>query len=233
MGDFLQNNAASQEAHPAGLVPAAAKNAKLIQAKQRQIAQGACRVLFEKGFHRTTIREIALACGMSLGQLYHYISSKDDVLFLVYGHMQQLWQEHLASSRLEQVADPRARLARALKCTLEFMVQQHDLFLFVYTETKYLAKNHLRQVLSQDDQEVVGFWRGLLADLRPHGADLDQDFAANLISFLLLFPVLRGWNLRPGDMKRHLDRLLAFVFQGLGLGEPPPPGQDHEPGESN
>ena len=34
-----------------------------------------------EGLPRTSIRDIAAACDMSMGQLYHYISSKDDILY--------------------------------------------------------------------------------------------------------------------------------------------------------
>ncbi len=201
------------------LISTPARDADRVQEKHRRIAAGAGRVFFEKGFHRTTIREIALACGMSMGQLYHYISSKDDVLYLIYKDMQEQWLEHLIASRVEEIEDPRHRLREALRQTLEFTVGHHDLFLFVYTETKYLARNQLQAVLEMDDQNVVGFWRRMVRDLITDQT-LDQNFFANLISFLMVFPVLRGWNLEPGQMELHLDRLVDFIWQGMGLDEP-------------
>jgi len=200
---------------PDALVPSSAKDRDRIQEKRRRIVAGATRVFFEKGFHRTTIREIALASGMSMGQLYHYISSKDDVLFLVYQHMQALWFDHLATAGIEAIADPRQRLTRALCCTLEFIGRHQELFLFIYTETKYLERRHLRVVLAMDDQNVVGFWRRLIRDVGWSGDDLD--FAANLVSFLMVFLVLRGWNLERGGRGRDLDDLIAFTLRGLGL----------------
>ena len=89
-----------------GLVPSSAKDVDLIDHKHQQIVEGACRLFFKKGYHKTTIREIALASGMSMGQLYHYISSKDDVLFLIYKHMQMVWYEHLMESGIEEIKDP-------------------------------------------------------------------------------------------------------------------------------
>ena len=201
------------------LVPVGAKDRDLVARKHAQIVQGACRVFFVKGFHRTSVREIALACGMSRGQLYHYISSKDDVLFLVYQHMQALWRRHLEVVGLQGIEDPKRCLALALAGTLEFIERNHDLFLFVYTETKYLERRHLKAVLASDDQGVVGFWRELLAQVRP---GLDSDLAANLISFLVVFPVLRGWNLDPARRAEHLEQIVEFIFRGLGL---PAPGE--------
>ena len=93
----------------------AAKDMDLIEKKHRRIIDGACSKFFQKGYHKTTIREIAVASGMSMGQLYHYISSKDDVLFLIYKHMQMVWYNHLVESGVEAIEDPLERLTKALR----------------------------------------------------------------------------------------------------------------------
>ncbi len=204
-----------------GLIPSPAKDVDLRERKHQRIVQGACGLFFEKGYHRTTIREIAVASGMSMGQLYHYISSKDDVLFLVYKHMQMVWYEHLAKSGVEGIVDPLERLDEALLHTISFIMENQSLFLFVYTETKYLNRKHLKVVLEMDDKNVVGFWRRLLSDLKigesPGG---DLDFLANLISYLMLFLPLRGWNLEDQPDREHVASLRNFILRGLGLGFP-------------
>ncbi len=203
---------------PDELIPIPAKNQARAARKQRHIAQNALKVFARKGFHRTTTREIALACGMSMGQLYHYISCKDDVLFLVYRYMQEVWQEYLEGSRLDEIPDPGERLVRALTHTLEFMARNHDLLLFIYTETKYLEPKHLRTVLGMEDRGVVGFWRRLLQDAGAGGLGVPSlDLAANLVSYLMVFPVLRGWNLPADDPAACIGQLVDFTLRGLGL----------------
>jgi AcrR family transcriptional regulator len=203
------------------LVPSTAKDVDLIDSKHQQIVNGACRILFKKGYHRTTIREIALACGMSMGQLYHYISSKDDVLFLTYKQMQMLWYEHLVKCGVEEIKDPEERLTKAVRLTLEFALKHKDLFLFLYTETKYLGKRHLRVVLEMDDKTVVGFWRRLLRDVNEaKGIQGDLDFFANLVSYLMVFLPLRGWNLKSKPDEKHLNTMTTFILEGLGIKSP-------------
>jgi AcrR family transcriptional regulator len=204
------------------LVPSPAKDVDLIDSKHQQIVNAACRLFFKKGYHRTTIREIAMASGMSMGQLYHYISSKDDVLFLTYKQMQMIWYEYLVRSGVEEIRDPLERLAKAVRLTLEFSLKNKKLFFFVYTETQYLEKKHLRVVLEMDDKNVVGFWRRLLRDV-PGSAKIrdDVDFLANLVSYLMVFLPLRGWNLKGGPNDRHLDSMTAFILRGLGLSTRP------------
>lgn len=195
-----------------------AKDVDLIEEKHQQIVTGACKLFFEKGYHKTTIREIATAADMSMGQLYHYISSKDDVLFLIYKHMQMTWWEHLVQSGIEEIKDPLLRFKRALYSTLDLMVKNKDLFLFIYTETKYLQKKHLHVVLEMDDKIVVGFWRRLLRDLNAEiEIDNDIDFLANIISYIMVFLPLRGWNLKDGQTKDYVNSTINFILKGLGI----------------
>ena len=200
------------------LIPSPAKDVDLIEKKHQQIVKGACELFFDKGYHRTTIREIAMASGMSMGQLYHYISSKDDVLFLVYKHMQLIWYEHLVQSGVEEIGDPLERLDKALLHTISFIMENQPLFLFVYTETKYLNKRHLKVVLEMDDKNVVGFWRRLLGNLcKEKSTGDDLDFLANLISYLMLFLPMRGWNLEDKPAPEHPASLRNFILRGLGM----------------
>jgi len=58
-------------------------NTELISERRLQILQGAIGVLLKKGFKATTLRDISLASGISIGNIYRYIGSKDDLLHLL------------------------------------------------------------------------------------------------------------------------------------------------------
>jgi len=194
------------------------KKAHLIETKQQQIVDGACRVFLKKGYHPTTIREIAHACGMSMGQLYHYISSKDDVLYLVHKHMQKIWYEQLRNSAIEKIEDPLRRMTEVLNHTMKLIAENKKLFQFIYTESKHLDKRHLRVVLEMDDKNVVGFWRQLLKEVnKKKRIKSDPNFAASLICYLMVFLPLRGWNLKDRSTKKNLELLRDFILRGLDL----------------
>jgi AcrR family transcriptional regulator len=179
---------------------------------------GACRIFFRKGYHPTTTREIAKSCGMSMGQLYHYISSKDDVLYLVHKHMQKVWYDDLKKSNLEHIDDPVQKLIKALHCNLKFIIENKKLIQFIYTESKYLDKKHLRIVLKMDYNNVVGFWRSLLGGLKkPKSVRGDLDFLASLTAYLMVFLPLRSWTLRDKPTRRNVDSLVDFILRGLGV----------------
>lgn len=202
---------------PEDLVVASSHNLSLVEKRQKQIVDGACTVFFEKGYHPTTTRDIAQACGMSMGQLYHYISSKDDVLYLVHKHMQKVWYEYLEKSNFDKIDDPLEKLTKALHYTLLFMIENKKLLQFIYSESKYLGKKHLRVVLEMDYQNVVGFWRSLLKEVdTAKPLQGDPDFLGSVIAYLLVFLALRGWTLDEKPNIKHVDSLVEFILRGVG-----------------
>ncbi|MDB9822820.1 TetR/AcrR family transcriptional regulator [Deltaproteobacteria bacterium] len=203
---------------PKDLVFASTKNALLVENRHQQIVDGACRLFLKKGYHPTTTREIAKACGMSIGQLYHYISCKDDVLYLVHKHTQKVWHEYLNKADLVQIDDPVQKLKKALYYSLEFMIDNRKLIQFIYSESKYLDKKYLRIVLKMDYNNVVGFWRNLLEEVnKTIPIKGDPDFLCSIISYLLAFFALRGWTLAEKQNQKHLDSLVSFILGGLGV----------------
>ena len=212
---------AMQQRVAEGSLTAGPADRELTEMKQRQIVDGARKVLFEKGFGKTSIRDIAAACGMSMGQLYHYISTKDDILYLMHVRSQELWHQHLAEAGFDAIADPVAKLEHGLRITIRYLSENRDLYRFIFTESKYLDREHLVKVLELDDQNVVGFYRHLLSLLpgkRLPGRE--TEVAANLVSFICMFLPLRGWNLEltePGSFDATVEFLIEFIFRGLGL----------------
>lgn len=49
---------------------------KLVASRREEIARKAARVLVRKGYDRTNMREIAKACNMASGTIYHYVGSR-------------------------------------------------------------------------------------------------------------------------------------------------------------
>lgn len=200
------------------LINVSAKKPQAIEAKHQKIVEGACRIFFKKGFHPASMREIAEAAGMSMGQMYHYISSKDDVLFLIHRHMQISWYRQLMDARIEHTQDPTNKMMLALHASIDFLIEQKELIQFIYSESKYLSKEHLRVVLEMDDKNVVEYWRDTLKGaLEQQGLEADVDSAANLTSYMLVFFPLRGWNMKSRPIKEMEEFFMDFIFKGLGL----------------
>ena len=55
----------------------------LVNERRTHIVNSAADIFYEKGYHGTTLPEILKVCHMSAGAIYHYVGSKDDILYLV------------------------------------------------------------------------------------------------------------------------------------------------------
>jgi AcrR family transcriptional regulator len=125
------------------------KDEKLIKKRRDQMVKGAVNLFKEKGFHRTTTREIARSAGFSIGTLYEYIRQKEDVLYLVSDSIYD--QVHL---RLEQDIDTKQGTLESLKLAIKnyfkVMDDMQDEILVMYQEVKSLSKDALPYVLKKE-----------------------------------------------------------------------------------
>jgi AcrR family transcriptional regulator len=105
--------------HPEALVkgheiPTDVKDPELVAQRRRQIVDAAVGLFIANGFHKTTTRQIAKAAGFSIGNLYQYVKTKEDVLYLV---CQAIHQE--MESRLSQRVRYAGNAAKALSEAME------------------------------------------------------------------------------------------------------------------
>jgi TetR/AcrR family transcriptional regulator, cholesterol catabolism regulator len=141
-------------------VQASVKDERLVQRRRDQMIKGAVSLFKEKGFHRTTTREIARAAGFSIGTLYEYIRTKEDVLYLVCDSI----YDHV-SERLQQDLEHKQGTLDSLKLGIAnyFMVidDLQEEILVMYQEAKSLTKDALPYVLKKEI-EMAGMFEKLL-----------------------------------------------------------------------
>jgi TetR/AcrR family fatty acid metabolism transcriptional regulator len=74
---------------------------QLIAARRHQILDAAAKVFAEKGFHVTTIRDIARTAGIADGTIYNYFASKADLLLGIFDRMRDAVQPDDAFANLD------------------------------------------------------------------------------------------------------------------------------------
>ncbi|BAC14965.1 TetR/AcrR family transcriptional regulator [Oceanobacillus iheyensis] len=137
------------------------KDQQLVSKRRNQIIKGAMRLFQEKGFHRTTTREIAKESGFSIGTLYEYIRTKEDVLFLVCESIHDQVRDRIADSM--EVENPSIESMRmAVRSFFYLMDDMQDEILMLYQETKSLKKE-TRDFVLQQERAVVDIMIKLLS----------------------------------------------------------------------
>lgn len=140
------------------------KDQDLIKKRRDQMIEGAITLFKEKGFHRTTTREIAKESGFSIGTLYEYIRKKEDVLFLVCDSIYEEVQERLESAmHLENPS--MEQLEEVLKSYFTLMDDMQEEILVLYQEIKGLNKETRKYVLQKEKDMVAMLERVILTCL--------------------------------------------------------------------
>lgn len=143
-------------------IPSQVKDLDLLRTRRAQIVSAAVTLFSEKGFHKTTTRELARASGLSIGALYEYVVSKEDVLFLVCQHIHQEVEAALRRS-LSEHTSAAVRLRAAIEGFLHVMDQMQDDVLLIYQESKSLSAPFLHEVLT-DEARITSVFEQVLED---------------------------------------------------------------------
>jgi len=121
--------------------PTGRKERRIAQRKE-QIMAGAVKVFAEKGFHRATTKDIALAADVAEGTIYNYFETKEAILWEIIGQVAQLSQrQHVLEASVEQ--DPKQFFITHFVDRLHTIAPAYDMILAVLPEI--LASADLRK----------------------------------------------------------------------------------------
>jgi AcrR family transcriptional regulator len=151
----------------AGQVPTQVKDPQLVRRRRRQLVDAAVRLFIDKGFHKTTTRQMAKAAGISIGSLYEYVSCKEDVLYLVCDAI-HAEIEHGVAEGLERAKGGKNRLAEVIREYILVCHRMNDHILLIYQETQSLPPQWRKRVLD-NEVRITGLFTAVLVQLMDTG----------------------------------------------------------------
>lgn len=125
---------------------------ELVARRRSQLVPAAIKLFCRRGFHRTTVKDIARAARVSAGLVYQYVHDKHDLLFLALTHIVETNKQEIPAS-LKGVTDPVLRLSRAIEAYARVMDANRDAVLLTYRESKSLTRDH-KEVLKSMELET-------------------------------------------------------------------------------
>src|SRR3954468_16019057 len=151
-----------------------------MSARRSQLTREAARLFAEKGYHGTSIGDLAKSMGVQKASLYAHISSKQDLLYETMREGAEAFHGALDSIPDELPATDKIRLA--LRGHLQVVAEQLDVATVFVREWRYLEGERRDEILSErrryEDRVRALFAEGReLGELR---TDLDDATAALL-----------------------------------------------------
>lgn len=191
----------------------------LVQTRHEQIFRAASHVFIAHGYDRATVRQIADEAGLSLGSLYTYIKTKEDILYLVFDKLTAARRENIAKA-IEGLDDPVARIKAAIRAHLETAHRYQDEVLLMYQETKSLSPASMHSVLKRESEYIAFFEQILMTGFERAVFRGDARLSADIVIFLCSIVALRRWSLsRRVPPDEAVEGIVSFIVRGLGARE--------------
>jgi AcrR family transcriptional regulator len=188
--------------------------------RKEELSRQAARLFAEKGYHGTSIGDLAQALGVQKGSLYAHIEGKEDLLYeTMLGGADAF---HAALDALPEDVAPADKIRLALRAHLRVVSEQLEVATVFVQEWRYLEGARLDEVAAERRR-----YEERIRDLFREGRDLgdlrsDLDVAAAALLFLSAANWAYTW-LRPeADTDELADRFYALLIDGMrGYSTPP------------
>ncbi len=181
--------------------------------RRSQLTRQAARLFAERGYHGTSIGDLAAAMGVQKGSLYAHISSKQELLYETMREGADAF--HGALDALPEGAGASERIRLALRAHLRVVSEQLDVATVFVREWRYLQGERREEILAERRRYEERF-RTLFREARELGelrTDLDETNA------VLLALSAANWAytwLEPGrDTDELADRFYALLVDGM------------------
>lgn len=163
-----------------------------------RIFDAALKISNRKGFQAMSMRDLSRETGLSLGALYSYFSSKDELLTMLQNQRRGV-SRRILEEQIARADHPWEKLKTAVRVHLYLSEALQPWFYFSYMEAKNLDSRQQREAV-----ESELFTERLLADILAQGArqgcwpERNHEISAGLIKAML-----QDWYLKRGKHKRR------------------------------
>ena len=194
------------------------KNKDLIDTRRTEIINVTTGLFVNKGFHQTSVREIARETGMSMGALYDYIRTKEDILFLVCDHIHRTVRDKLR----ESIASDKPALDILKNAIRDYFIiidQNQDYMLLLYQETKSLSKKSRKYIFGAENELTSIFEDILKQCIKEKSISINNrkvKLAANNIMVIGQRWAFRRWSLHDNySINSYIKAETELILKGI------------------
>ncbi|MGH3077444.1 MAG: TetR/AcrR family transcriptional regulator [Gaiellaceae bacterium] len=181
--------------------------------RKDDLTREAARLFAERGFHGTSMGDLADALGVQKGSLYSLIGSKQELLFATMREGAMAF--HAALDAVPDDAAAVERIRHALRGHLRVVAEQIDVATVFTREWRYLEGDYRDEILDER-RRYEERWRALFREGVESGG-LRTDLDAGAATLLVLSAANWAYTrLTPGrDTDELTDRFTAILVDGV------------------
>ena len=184
---------------------------------REDVVAAAGRLFSARGYHGTSMRDLASELGLIGSSLYSHIESKADLLVEVVERGAGLFQES-ADRAIAASGDGATRLRALVAGHVDVVLDHPDEVRTFLNEADALDPSHRAWVLAARDRYEHAYRMALEAGANDGSLRRDLDPRLAAIFLLSILNLLERWYRPNGRLSRRelVDEVLAFTLQGIG-----------------
>jgi AcrR family transcriptional regulator len=181
--------------------------------RRSELTREAARLFAERGYHGTSIGDLAQALGVQKGSLYAHISSKQDLLYETMREGANAFHGALDTVPEDVAAVEKIRLA--MRAHLRVVAEQLDVATVFVREWRYLQGERRDEIVAERRRYEDRF-RALFREGRELGQlRTDVDDAAAALLVLSAMNWAYTWLAAGRDTDELADRFFAILLDGV------------------
>jgi AcrR family transcriptional regulator len=183
--------------------------------READLLATATRLFRERGFHATSMQDLAVELGMNRGSLYHYIVGKDELLWLILGRAFDLLEARVVPI-LTADTPPVDRIRRAIHEHLRVAADHADELSLIQIELRSLPLERRAQMIERRNR-YEALWRTAISEGMAAGSLRPFDVRLAGIGILSACNWFTQWY-RPGGpltVDEVADRFCDLFLKGL------------------
>jgi TetR/AcrR family transcriptional regulator, cholesterol catabolism regulator len=180
--------------------------------READLLAAATRLFRQRGFHATSMQDLGEALAMNRGSLYHYIASKDDLLWSILNSAFDLLDARVLPV-LDADGPPLHRLAAGIREHLRVAADHADELSLIQIELRSLPPARRATMIERRDAYEAR-WRSLIQDAIADGSLRRVDVRLTGIGILSICNWFTQWYRRDGP--QDVDEIAA-IFTDLLL----------------
>ena len=184
-------------------------------ADRERVLAASAKLFREKGFERTSVREIASACGILPGSLHYRYRSKDDILV----DMMRLAIERTIYRIVEAtsaIQDPLKKMQSALQTHVDILMSGDDMVYVLLFEWRSVHGVAREQIIAERDR-YERYWQTILDDLQSYGC-IRNDVDADLLRLIGLGAINWAATWYKENGKYNLEQIADAIWQMMTRG---------------
>jgi AcrR family transcriptional regulator len=187
------------------------------QWRTRQVLEAATKLMEDQGFHAMSMQSLAEEAGVSVGLIYQYFGSKEDVLYAVIVDILDAYSKVLPQAIEEAGPDPVDQLAAGFAAYCRVVDSHHHATTLAYREGKTLPAAALDDT-KQLELRTVEPLHNVIRAGQDSGVFLpvDAELMTHDLMMLAHSWALKHWHLAPRyTLDEYIDQQLALALRSL------------------